>query len=94
MAELDREGLSGGEEFELDIGMLWFDDDKKRTIDEKIDVAIEFYKNKYKQEPTVCYINDSDFSEKAGKRTLIMGLRIRHSKTIIRNHFWLGVETK
>ena len=43
----------------MDIGMLWYDDDHKRPIGEKVARAVEHYKTKYGVVPTVCFANQT-----------------------------------
>jgi hypothetical protein len=41
----------------MDIGMLWYDDDKQRRFDEKVARAVEYYRTKYGVQPTECYVH-------------------------------------
>jgi len=41
----------------MDIGMLWYDDDAKRQLDEKVARAAEYYRAKYGVAPTECYVH-------------------------------------
>jgi hypothetical protein len=38
-------------------GMIWFDNDPQKNINEKIRNAIKYYQNKFGSQPTICYIN-------------------------------------
>lgn len=71
----------------MDIGMLWFDDDPKRTLDQKIQRAADYYLGKYGQPATLCHLNPIYFD---GKHTAVT-LRLVPNKSVLRNHFWLGV---
>jgi hypothetical protein len=73
----------------MDIGMLWYDDDGKRQLDEKVARAAEYYRAKYGVQPTECYVNPGMLGE--GQPPLAAGLRLRPNRTIIKNHFWLGI---
>ena len=72
----------------MDIGMLWYDDDKKRTLEEKVQRAVDFYKNKYRVVPSQCYVHPSMIP--SGSQ-VVAGVLLRGNKTIIKNHFWLGI---
>lgn len=74
----------------MDIGMLWFDDDGKRNTAEKIKRAAEYYKAKYGREPVVCYVHPDLLDN--GKEGQVGLIRIIGSRTVIKNHFWLGVD--
>lgn len=69
------------------IGMMWTDSDPKRTTPDKIIRACSYYANKYGGTATVCYVHpDSDCPERLG------GVRVMRSRTVLPDHFWIGVE--
>ena len=72
----------------MDIGMLWYDDDAKRPLDAKVASAVEYYKNKYGATPTICFVHPSMLSDGAAAAA---GVPLRPAKTVMINHFWLGV---
>jgi hypothetical protein len=74
----------------MDIGMLWYDDDAKRKLDEKVARAVEFYRAKYGVQPTECYVHPGMLAD--DQPTTAAGVRLRPNRTIIKNHFWLGVD--
>jgi hypothetical protein len=72
----------------MDVGMLWFDDDAKRPLNDKVARAVEHYKTKYGATPTVCFVNPAmlkDAPEAAG------GVQLRPARMVLVNHFWIGV---
>lgn len=73
----------------MDIGMLWSDDDGRRSLAEKVARAAEYFRNKYGEQPTVCYVHPSLLP--AGGETTAAGMRLLPSKSVLLNHFWLGV---
>ncbi|MBI4771893.1 MAG: hypothetical protein HY784_16145 [Chloroflexi bacterium] len=74
----------------MDIGMLWYDDDSKRTLNEKVARAVEHYKTKYGAVPTVCFVNPSLLTA-ARAPELAAGVQLRPARTVMVNHFWVGV---
>lgn len=72
----------------MDTGMLWYDDDKKRSLIEKVLRAVTFYTNKYGRPPTECYVHPSLIPGPG----VIAGCRMHASHLIMVNHFWLGIE--
>ncbi len=74
----------------MDIGMLWYDDDAKRKLDEKVARAVEYYRAKYGVQPTECYVHPGMLAE--GQPKIAAGVRLRTSGTVIKNHLWLGVD--
>lgn len=73
----------------MEIGMLWFDADAKRPIAEKVQRAVDFYAAKYGARPTECYVHPSLLPDSPA---VMAGCRMHANKTILRNHFWLGIE--
>ena len=72
----------------MEIGMLWFDDDSKRTIQEKVSRAVAHYQTKYGAAPTVCFVNPAMLP---GGPALAGGVQMRPATSVMLNHFWLGV---
>ena len=72
----------------MEIGMLWFDDDAKRTLQEKVSRAVEHYRTKYGAAPNVCFVNPAMIP---GGPALAGGVQMRPAKSVMPNHFWLGV---
>lgn len=80
----------------MDIGMLWYDDDAKRTLEEKIKRACEFYRSKYGRPANTCYVHPTMLGATPLEQTFstvrVEGVHIRPNGTVIKNHLWLGVE--
>ncbi len=72
----------------MDIGMLWLDADKSRSFEEKVKRAVEYYKEKYGRFPELCFVNTRMVTDekKVGR------VRVIPQKTIMPNHFWLGMK--
>jgi hypothetical protein len=68
------------------IGMLWFNNNHKQSFAEKCEGAIAYYTAKYGHVPTAIWCNP------AMKVTEIQGITIVQSRSILINHFWIGVE--
>lgn len=49
----------------MNIGLLWFDNDKQRSLEDKVARAAAHYRQKYGAPPTVCFVNLGEF-EAAG----------------------------
>ena len=74
----------------MDIGMLWYDDDNKRPLGEKVARAVDYYRTKYGTVPTVCFVNpatlkNGEAPEAAG------GVLLRPARNVLIDHFWIGV---
>jgi hypothetical protein len=82
----------------MDIGMLWYDDDTKRPLGEKVARAVDYYKTKYGSVPTVCFVNpvtlnDAPDAAAGGSPSslLVAGVHIRSARNVMVDHFWIGV---
>ena len=82
-------------------GMLWFDDDPKRSIEEKVERAAMRFREKYGVVPNLCYANPRtvDGGHHAVALTRLAGdagkkpfsVLVKQARSILPNHFWLGV---
>ena len=73
----------------MKIGMLWFKDDKKMSLKEKLEEAAAFYLNKYGSMPNTCFVHPSTFE---GKILTEAGMKVQKDKEVMENHYWIGVE--
>lgn len=69
-------------------GLLWFDDDPRRSIDDKIALAAARYQKKFGAAPDMCYVNSALIEREA----LVGAVQVRSLATIRPNHFWIGRE--
>ena len=71
----------------MNIGMLWLDDDKSRSIEEKVKLAADYYRQKYGKKPNMCYVNTKAIETeiKVGKVAVLPAGHIRPQ------HLWIGV---
>ena len=87
----------------MDIGMLWFDNDKKSDYEAKIERAAAYYRNKYGKAPNLCFVHPCMIPTNGGQESdqvnfpsdtptlKSRGVEIRISKTMLPNHFWIGI---
>jgi hypothetical protein len=68
-------------------GMLWFDNDPKSTMAEKIRKAANYYERKYGSKPTLCFINPKNLEANLA----VEGIQITASSQVLQGHYWLGV---
>ena len=73
----------------MNAGMLWLDADQKRPFDEKVKRAAEYYQEKYGRSPELCYVNSAMLTDEKQ----IGRIQVKPIKTVLFNHFWLGVNT-
>lgn len=68
-------------------GMLWFDNDTKSDLAERIAHAAIYYRGKYGQEPNLCFVNPKMLS---GNSPWPTGIEVRSTRSVLPNHFWIG----
>jgi len=88
----------------MDIGMLWFDNDKKSSIPSKVEKAARYYQKKYGKNPDVCYVHSKmvkgENGKKNGSKKIAGGNPLKIGKILVLkndkvlpDHFWIGIRT-
>jgi hypothetical protein len=84
----------------MDIGMLWFDNDKQSDLTIKVNKAVTHYHTKYGQKPNLCFVNPCmianngmNIPESKKYPKTANEIEIRESKTLLPNHFWIGIKS-
>lgn len=82
----------------MEIGLLWYDGDPKRRLEDKIERAVERYREKYGRWPNTCYVHPQAVGERTDKE-LRLAYHVRNRQSMIQvlsapnillHHFWLG----
>lgn len=76
----------------MNVGMLWFDNDVKTGVPERVTRAARYYQKKYGQKPTLCFVHPSMLPE--GKSLSSGNVEVRSMASLLPNHFWIGVNVK
>jgi hypothetical protein len=71
-------------------GLLWFDADPKRALNEKVAQAADRYRHKFGRKPNLCYINPMMLP--GSEPAECNGVRLVPSRAVLKHHFWIGVE--
>ncbi len=74
-------------------GLLWFDDDPRKQLEDKVLRAAAHYERKYGQVPNLCFVHPSAFAGN-GKKTGVKkagGVEIRAGRSVLPGHLWLGI---
>jgi len=77
----------------MDIGMLWFDNDTKTDLPTKIQRAASYYRTKYGRQPNLCFVHPSMVGSPP-VNTNGSGIELRTTRSVLPNHFWLGVNLR
>lgn len=89
----------------MNVGMLWFDNDPKTQLDDKIQRAASYYTEKYGNPPTVCFVHPSMIDTPEGLAEMdqgsngsqsqasinLNGIELRSNHSVLPNHFWIGI---
>jgi hypothetical protein len=75
----------------MNIGMLWFDNDPKTDFSIKVERAADYYRSKYGQTPNLCFVHPSMVN---GDPLSLREIEIRPNRSVMPNHFWIGVNVK
>ncbi len=70
-------------------GMLWYDHESSKSINEKIDIAANYFQEKFGIFPTLCYLNPSLNNENLKSTKII---EIKFERGINPNQIWLGLK--
>lgn len=70
------------------VGLLWFDNDPKRNLAEKVDRAAVYYARKLGQAPDTCFVHPSAVAEQGQQCGAV---RVKPDRGVQPNHFWIGV---
>lgn len=71
-------------------GWLWYDNDPKKPLEEKLIEASLKYKQKFGTEPTVCYVNPADLDSKETSKGKV---KLVGASAISPNYLWLEIDT-
>jgi hypothetical protein len=77
----------------MEIGLLWFDDNKDKSLATKVYEAAAAYRAKPRfagKTPNVCYVHPSTLPEV--QETHLNGMRIVAASTVAPHHLFVGVE--
>ena len=82
----------------MKVGLLWYDADPQRALEDKVVRAALRYREKYGRLPDVCYVNPKTIAGRSGQEErlacrmegLQATIRIVSASNILIHHFWLG----
>lgn len=79
-------------------GLLWFDDDPHKRLEDKVLKAAAHYERKYGQRPDLCVVHPSTFAGRGngngnGAHARRAGsVEIRPGRSVLPDHLWLGLD--
>ena len=86
----------------METGMLWYDNDPKTTLTDKVARAVEYYRKKYGRDPNLCLVNPGSFPNGEEKKAtngsdngIVSGkVAVRSYRPVLPGHLWIGIEDK
>jgi hypothetical protein len=82
----------------MEVGLLWYDGDPKRPLEEKVGQAAERYRQKYGRWPNTCYVHPEVVGKQDGgglklayrPKSAKAAIRVLPAPNVLMHHFWLG----
>ncbi len=81
---------SAGEGFGMQSGLLWFDDNPRRSLADKIETAAGRYRERFGRAPNICFVHPQTLE---GVEQLPAHVRVIERASIQPNNFWIGVNS-
>jgi phosphotransacetylase len=69
------------------IGMLWFDNDPKKSLADKVLDAADYYRKKYRAVVNCCYVHPSMIQD---GELQVDNVVVKANKSVLPNHLWMG----
>jgi hypothetical protein len=67
--------------------LVWYDEDPKKPVSEKIAAAVAAYRVRFNNAPGLVLVNARDYVD-------VAGLLVRSERTVQPNTFWVGREAE
>lgn len=83
--------MDGGITTAVNVGWLWFDDDPKTSLDDKLGRAEARFRHKFGRSPRVCYVSSQALN---GQEPGCVGLQVRSACNVLPGHFLFVVEER
>lgn len=74
----------------MKVGMLWYDGDPKRGMEEKVELAAAYYREKYGRRPNLCFIHPKTAGDSGLSSTDT--IEVRTNASVLQDHFWVGMQ--
>jgi hypothetical protein len=81
----------------MEIGLLWYDDDPRRDLEDKVQQAARRYREKHGRWPNTCYVHPQVVADQMGQKLQVLCpkrqrivIRVIPAPNILPHHYWLG----
>ena len=83
----------------MDVGLLWYDSDPRRELEDKVGQAARRYREKYGRWPNTCFVHpkavngqgDHELRVACRPRRREATIRVVTAPNVLLHHYWLGV---
>ena len=70
-------------------GLLWFDNDPRHKLADRVSQAASRYQARLRCKPTVCYVNEAEYDDQTIE---VNGICLKPLSHIRPNYYWIGVD--
>jgi hypothetical protein len=84
------EGVRSDRESGMSMGLLWFDDDPRVSLADKVENAARRYRERFGKLPNVCYVHPDTL---ARAEELPVRVKVLERASIQPNSFWIGFKS-
>lgn len=81
----------------MDVGLLWYDNDPRRALEDKIGLAARRYRERYGRWPDTCYVHPLALGQAEDPLSLggslgngASPIRVISAPNVLVHHLWLG----
>ena len=76
----------------MNIGLLWYDDDPKKTLERKIGDAVARYQERFGALPNACHVHGEGTEARRQATVGERQLALVPNRAIRAHHYWVGAE--
>jgi hypothetical protein len=75
----------------MKIGLLWYDDDPKKSFWQKVEQAAKCYYERFGRPANACFVNPANLPS---ERDEAQRVKVAALATILPDYFWVGIAKK
>ena len=79
----------------MNVGLLWFDNDPRTPLTDKVKRAADYYHKKYGRIPDMCLVHPTMLGTQTTQTMEHTGkVAVRSNRAILPGHLWIGEDDK
>lgn len=71
----------------MQLGMMWFDNDNRKSLETKITEMFAYYYKKYSRTANLVVVHPTQLPENL---STVNGIEVMASKSVLPNNYWIG----